>query len=428
MAVVLDVQNLYGGYNSSSILKGISFQIRKGEFVSILGPNGSGKTTLVKAILGILQPRSSSVSINLGEDGLRKLSELTPKEIARRIAVVPQGFQFEFAFTVGEIVSMGRTPYLRRFQSETNEDIKAIEEAMAFTNTLHLRDRLVTELSGGERQRVIIAQALAQKPDILILDEPTTHLDISYQIEVMELLKKLNEEGVTIITVLHDLNLAAVYCERMILLKEGSVYVDGRVDEVLTGENIKEVFGVDVLIHSHPLTGKPYITSLPLISSALSSQKGNVHIICGSGTGSSLMHSLHEAGFMVTAGVLNVLDSDEVIAEKLGIDVVAEAPFSPVSEESFKNNLSLIDEAQFVVLTDISVGEGNFKNLVAAEKAVEKRKKVIILEKTPIETRDYVEGRAVKQIEKLYSKGALKAHSEEEVFKLINDLVGVENG
>ncbi|MDI6892851.1 MAG: ABC transporter ATP-binding protein [Actinomycetota bacterium] len=415
MESLLRTEDIHCGYYEDQIvIKGVSLSVGGGEFLGVIGPNGCGKSTLIKAICGIL--RSSRGGVFIGKTNLRDLSAL---EVARRIAVVPQDFHTEFAFTVHEIVSMGRSPHLRRFQSGTKADVDAIEGAMRATNSLYLAEKRITELSGGEKQRVIIAQALAQEPEILILDEPTSHLDINYQLEIMELARRLNGEGLTVLTVLHDLNLASAYCERLVLLNDGKVFADGSVDEVLTPENIGKTFGVDVIVHRNPLTGKLYITSIPKTYASSNSEGMRVHVICGSGTGAVIMHGLKEMGCRVSAGVLNVLDTDEEIAEKLGIQVVAEAPFSPISDEAFGLNMGAIEGADLVVLTNIPIGAGNFRNLLAAEKALGMGKRMVLVEETPMSERDYTEGRATRLLEKLHQRGAIIATDSRGVFEIV---------
>lgn len=415
MGCALRVGEIHCGYGDGrEVIKGISLAIEEDEFLGIIGPNGCGKSTLVRAVCGVLGCSHGEIYI----DG-KNLEDLSTREIAKTLAVVPQEFHTDFAFTVREVVSMGRSPHLGRFQTETSGDIGAIEKAMGATNIFHLAEKKITELSGGEKQRVVIAQALAQEPRILILDEPTSHLDINYQLEIMELARRLNGEGLTVLTVLHDLNLASAYCERLVLLNDGKVFADGSVDEVLTPENIGKTFGVDVIVHRNPLTGKLYITSIPKTYASSNSEGMRVHVICGSGTGAVIMHGLKEMGCRVSAGVLNVLDTDEEIAEKLRIEVVAEAPFSPISDEAFGLNMGAIEGADLVVLTNIPVGAGNFRNLLAAEKALGMGKRMVLVEETPMSERDYTEGRATRLLEKLHQRGAIIATDSRGVFEIV---------
>ena len=223
-----------------------------------MGPNGSGKTTLLKVINGILKPKVGTVFLSN-----RNIFEMGEKERAKILASVPQDTYVNFDFTVWDIVMMGRFPYLNRFQWEREEDEKVVEYCMKLTNVLHLSERSIREISGGERQRVIIARALAQEPKVLLLDEPTSNLDISYQIEIMDLLRRLSrEKGIIIICAIHNLNLAARYCDRVVLLNKGRIVAMGPPEKVLTKDNIKRVYGIDVWISRHPITGTLYIVPL----------------------------------------------------------------------------------------------------------------------------------------------------------------------
>jgi len=239
-------------------LNHVSLDIRKSQRVALLGPNGSGKTTILKIASGVLSPKKGAILLRE-----RNIRELSRKEIAREVAVVPQYFNIPFAFSVEEIVMMGRTPFIKTFSGGTERDHMAVKYALDITKIESLKTRSFNELSGGERQRVILAMALAQQPDLLFLDEPTTHLDINHQIEMLKLVDQLNNtKGTTIVAAMHDLNLAAMYFERLIILKDGRIVADGTPQEVLTCRLIKEVFSVSVQVGQHP-SGVPHIVVLP---------------------------------------------------------------------------------------------------------------------------------------------------------------------
>lgn len=236
----LEIEGIYFAYNSVDVLSDISFQVGGGQIVGIIGPNGSGKTTMLKCINRVLKPRVGTVLLE-GED-LRKMSR---KEIALEIGVVPQNNEIRFPFTVMDVVMMGRSPALTTFARESKEDMEIVENAMRMTDVLRLADREIDQVSGGERQRVIIARALAQRPKILLLDEPTLHLDVNHQLEVLDLVYDLaKKEGLTVIMVSHDLDLAARYCDRLIMLSEGGIQAAGSIDSVLTPENLEAVFKI----------------------------------------------------------------------------------------------------------------------------------------------------------------------------------------
>jgi len=252
MLYFLDVVS---GYGSTEVLRDVTFSVDPGDFVGIIGPNGSGKSTLLRTATRVLKPFKGEIYLQK-----KRLKEIPLKEIAKLIAVVPQDALFMFPFKVLDVVLMGRIPYLSRLGFESQDDLRIAFKALEEVDAIHLRDRFIDELSGGERQRVVIAKALAQKPRILFLDEPTTHLDISHQIETFSLLKKLNKESkLTVVAILHDLNLASLYCDRLILLSGGQIKKQGTPSEVLDYKTIEEVYKTQVIVKENPLTSRPHV-------------------------------------------------------------------------------------------------------------------------------------------------------------------------
>jgi iron complex transport system ATP-binding protein len=243
----LKIKGISFAYESVKVLDNIKFEIQDSEIVGIIGPNGSGKTTLIRCINRTLKPVGCIIVDDI------ELSVLTRKEISKRIGVVPQNSVMSFPFTVSDIVLMGREPHLNKFGRETTKDLEIVKTVMKATKIDHLATKYITEISGGERQRVFIARALAQQPKILLLDEPTLHLDIRYQLEILDLVKSLRNKHI-IVAVFHDLNLAARYCDKLIMLNCGKIHAIGDVNTVLTKENIKDVYGVTVNIEPHPVT------------------------------------------------------------------------------------------------------------------------------------------------------------------------------
>jgi iron complex transport system ATP-binding protein len=243
------------------VLKDLTFQIRSGEILGVIGPNGSGKTSLLKLLARVLQPQEGIVRLFSQE-----LAALSQDQVARTVALVPQESQLLFPFTITEMVVMGRFPHQRGrglagFGWEGEEDLRLAREAMRETDVAHLAGRLITDVSGGERQRAIIARALTQEPRVLLLDEPTAFLDLQHQLEICAILRRLNEErGLTIILVSHDLNLASQYCDRLLLLDNGRIFRLGHPEQVIQPDLLEAVYRCRVLVDRHPLSGLPRVT------------------------------------------------------------------------------------------------------------------------------------------------------------------------
>jgi iron complex transport system ATP-binding protein len=411
----LEVSNIDCYYGTKKVLENVIFSVDKGEFFGVIGPNGSGKTTLLRCTSGVLKPRSGVVRVN----GLN-VHTLGEKEIAKNIAVVPQASAISFSFTALEIVMMGRNPHISRFRMENERDYKIAENAMELTHVKHLASRPIDTLSGGEQQRVIIARALAQEPNLLLLDEPTVHLDISHQLEIMELIRKLNRDNdIIVVAVFHDLNLAAQYCNRLMLLDSGRVSSIGAPHEVLTPENIRKTYHVDVLVKEHPLSSSLYVIPFsPAVQRLTSGQKG-VHIICGGGSGAQLIRMLHDEGYNLTAGVLNVLDSDYEVAVSFSISTVEEAPFSQITDESYERNLKHILSSDVVVVANAFFGEGNLLNLKAAKTALDHHIPVILVESTPFSERNFA-GREGEELYNSVRERAELVQRPEDVLKIVD--------
>jgi iron complex transport system ATP-binding protein len=283
-----------------------------------------------------------------------------------------------------------------------------------------LAERQIDELSGGELQNVIIAKALAQEPKVLLMDEPTSHLDIKNQIEILELMKRLTDDRLIVIAVFHDLNMASRYCEELILLKEGKIVSFGRTEEVLTSENIRNVFDISASIKRDPLTNS-FSLVIPKKKEKIK-ESLKIHLICGGGSDSILMHSLDEE-YEITAGVIHELDTDFEVAKALNIDRVSEAPFSPISNERCEENLNMIRRSDIVIIANMPVGFGNIKNLYAAKSALkEKDKKVLIIDETPIEERDFTDGEATEIFKSLKEDGGIFFKDMRELLKYLREI------
>ena len=249
------------GYGEKLIVNDLNLEIPDGKVTSIIGPNGCGKSTLLKALSRILNVQTGEVLL----DG-KNLHSTSTKEIAKKIAILPQSPDVADGLTVGELVSYGRFPHQKGFGRLSKQDKEEIEWALNVTGTHDFKYRAINDLSGGQRQRVWIAMALAQKTDIIFLDEPTTYLDISHQLEILELVQELNrEQGCTIIMVLHDINQAIRFSDHLIAMKAGEIVAQGQTEEVLTNEILEEVFNIDAELSTDPRTGKPMLVTYNLL-------------------------------------------------------------------------------------------------------------------------------------------------------------------
>jgi iron complex transport system ATP-binding protein len=249
--VSLELQELSVDIAGRRIVSGVSFTVPDGSFAGLLGPNGSGKSTILKAIYRVHRPAAGRVLLDQAD-----LLSLRPRDAARRVAVVAQEFALEFDFTVFEMVMIGRTPHKRAFERDSDADLAIVAQAIEQVGCQDLAHRGFNTLSGGEKQRVLIAQAIAQEADHLILDEPTNHLDIRYQVEILELVAAL---GITVLAAIHDLSLAALFCDTVHLISDGRIIAGGPPESVITADSVRHAYGTDVLVISHPDTGTPHL-------------------------------------------------------------------------------------------------------------------------------------------------------------------------
>ena len=438
MAVNIQVKNISFSYPAAPVFRDLSFQVQPGDFLGIVGPNGSGKSTLLKNLTTYLTPYEGVIYL----DGER-LSNYPLSKLARKQAVVSQENPVNFNFSVFDLVAMGRAPYQGRFSKLSSADLETIRMVMEDTNCWHLRQRKLFQLSGGERQRVILARALAQTPEVLLLDEPTTFLDVGYQKEFMDLVARLNrEKNLTVIVVLHDLNLASEYCCDLLLLEAGAIADLGPPEKVLTAANLQRVYKTDLKVIENPITGTPLVVLYPgqgygleyasegrsgvlgkgtegvdvpgdenqVLHRASQHQTGlqgvKIHIIGGGGRATPLMQGLFRYGAQLTLGVVNLGDSDHKTAVEMGAFSIVCQPFSPIDDESLKRAKSIIQEVDAVVLAPVPFGRGNLNNLELLEMAAAVEKPVILYKVTPKTLSDYIEGWAKDRLKALESAAA----------------------
>jgi iron complex transport system ATP-binding protein len=250
---MIELENISLGYNHRAVLRDVSMKAKPGQILGLVGPNGSGKSTLIKGMTGVIDLLSGRILIDDHD-----IKTIKPDKLARLVATVPQSPALPGAFTAFEVVLMGRTPHLGLLRYEGGKDLAIAWQAMDATQTQSFAERRVSELSGGERQRLVIARALTQQPKAMLLDEPTANLDINHQVEILNLVKSLClEQSLTVIIAIHDLNLAAQYCDWMVMLNGGKVYAKGTPLDILTAPNIKKVYGAEVCVYPHPINKLP---------------------------------------------------------------------------------------------------------------------------------------------------------------------------
>lgn len=386
--VVLKVENLDFFIGDEKILKDISFSVKKGDFTGLIGPNGSGKTTLLKCINKI---NKGDGNITIDDVSVEKLSG---KKIARKIALMNQNTQAGFPFPALDVVLTGRYPYIGFARGESVKDYEIARDSMKFTNTLQFEKRAITNISGGERQRVYFAKILAQDTDIVLLDEPTSNLDIANEEQIFNYCCKLSKKGTTIVAAVHDLKIAAKYCDRLILLSEGSIMASGKASDVITRENLRDAYGVNAMVYRNRISG---LLDFYMLGDSREGKILRIHIVGGGGSASGVIRELAERGHKITVGVLSKGDSDYACAEVFGIPVVTDNPFSGIGETAYKKNTAYIEEADITILCNMPFGANNLLNLKACYHA----EKLVIIEDDEPEKRDYTNGVALEIYEKL---------------------------
>lgn len=397
----LKMNDISFSYDERLILDRINLDLMKGSFISIVGPNGSGKSTLLRLMSAALKPEMGQVLIN--GDNIEKMEK---RELAQKVSFVPQSVPTDIEFTSMDVVLMGRYPYINRFRGESEKDYEIVKKAMKYTNTEAFADRPLRMLSGGERQRVILAQALAQEPEIMLLDEPVSSLDLQHQIEMLSLMKKLCiDENITVIAILHDLNMATTYSDYILMLKDRKIAAQGLPESVFSVERIKEVFGIEVSISLSPISHKPYIYTLAAAKPESNGSK--VHIICGGGSGSEIMSRLYNCGYAVSAGVLSAGDMDWKTARDLNIEYVESVPFTGIPRDAYEKNLEMAVKADILLVTSVYFGKDNFLNGEILLEPELRGKKILLTNIEEIEDRDFTDGKITKIYDDLITKGAL---------------------
>ncbi len=400
----LSVEGLTVRYGDRTALHRVDLEVRPGELVALTGPNGSGKTTLIRAALG-LTPLSEGTVRLFGAS----TTALSVRARALRVAWVPQDEAPQDNVRVLDYVLYGRFAHLPPFTGEGPSDRAKATQAL---EEMGLRDRAdsgVLELSGGERQRLLLARGLAQEAPLLLLDEPTAHLDIGHQLDLLDRVRRLvRDRGVCAVAALHDLNLAGRYADRVVVLSHGRLVADGPPDVTLTETILRTVWGVESQRRRDPRTGAAYL--VPYRPSDPSSpfppgSRGRLHVIGGGGAAAGILHGLVDAGWSVTAGVLPLLDSDAEAADELGVPYVPEIPFAPIGDEARARLRDLLAQAQAIVVAPIAVGPSNLANLQEL-RAATPRAPILFVEPGPFADRDFTGGAATALRAQLLAEGA----------------------
>lgn len=346
-SATITVDNCSLSFGDLSVVEDVSLEIDPGEFVGFVGPNGAGKTTLLRLISGALEPDSGTVAV----DGV-DVHDASSRTSSRLVSVVPQDTTLSFSFPVRDVVEMGRHPHRSRFSSPSPEDRAAVERALERTRTADLADRPIDEVSGGQRQRVVLARAIAQATPVMLLDEPTASLDINHQVETLESVRELVEEGRTVVAAIHDLDLAARYCDRLVMLADGAVARDGPPSAVLTSGTLADSFDANAVVTPNPVTGTETVTAFAADREA-ESIPDRVHVLGSGSVAAGILARLEAAGIEVTLGPVTSGDAAAETARSLEIDALELEPFTALSPEDRAEAERLVREADVAVAAGI---------------------------------------------------------------------------
>jgi iron complex transport system ATP-binding protein len=401
----LAIDRLSVRYGDALAVLGVSLSVREGELVALAGPNGSGKSTLIRAVATSARGVEGSVRVG-GQD----LAGRTSLERARRVAWMPQEEAAGDNVPLADYVAYGRHPHVPRWSPPSAADRTAVAEAIRAVDLEALSGRGILELSGGERQRARLARALAQDTPVLLLDEPTAHLDVGHQLDVLARVRDhAHREGRAVLVALHDLNLAARFADRIAVLAHGRLRTDGPPAEVLAPELLAEVWGVVAELRTDPGSGLPYLIPrlpVPRVPTFAARPRGpRLHVVAGGGSGGDALRAALERGWEVTAGVLPLFDSDSDLARELGVPAVVELPFAPIGAETLRRMDLLLEATDAILVAPFPVGPSNLANLEHLAAWVGRRP-TVLLDHPPSERWDYADGRGTAARARLVELGA----------------------
>ncbi|HBF4284740.1 ABC transporter ATP-binding protein [Clostridioides difficile] len=359
---MLKTNNLSVGYNNKVVISNINVEVKNGEILCLLGSNGAGKTTLLRSLSKLISPIKGEIYLN----GVN-ISCISRKALSKKMALVLTNRLLGDLMTVQDIVNIGRYPYTGFFGNLSKKDLIMVDEALESVDALHLKKRYFDELSDGEKQKVLVARALVQEPEIIILDEPTTHLDIKHRLELINILKKLSKEkSISVILSLHEIDIALKSCDKVALIKNNKVIAYGQPEDVVDEDIINSLYELDDK-NFNSLLGSVEISN---------KSKNEVFIIGGGGKATPIYRAFTKKGIGLYSGIIHENDIDYEIGRTMGIKMFTESPFEPISDESFNLAIRNLNDSKIIIDTGFSVGETNKRNIDIIKEALKLDKKV----------------------------------------------------
>lgn len=412
--VALEYRRAAVGYDRP-VVTDVSLSVRAGEVVGLIGPNGAGKSTMLRAVTGGARVLAGALELQG-----RPRGGYDARSLARVVAALPQTVSAAFRFTAREFVEMGRHPHIGRFSGLSSHDKAVVERALERTDTARLAGEPVDTLSGGDLQRLTLAQTLAQEPAVLLLDEPTSHLDLNHRLQVLDLVRRLADEGLAVLAVFHDLDMAARYSDTLAAVHDHGIGPCGPPSDVLTGDLLGDVFGVSAVIGTDAVTGSVSVTPVLRRGDTPEPRGVRVHVVGGSGTSARLMRRLVLAGYEVTAGALNAGDTDHDVAVALGLRFVPLPAFAPVDPRAEAEAAALAAVADVVVVGATPFGGANLGNL----RAVLGSGTSMVLTGSLGPERDFTGGVAAELWQNAVAAGASRAETDDDVLHAISEVSG----